>query len=38
MAELGILWVIMAVTIAVAGGLVLIFRGWMSRRDDLDRE
>lgn len=38
MAELGVLWAIMAATLAVMGGLLIVFRGWLRRRDEIDEE
>lgn len=38
MAELGVLLAIMAATLAVMGGLLVVFRGWLRRRDEIDED
>ena len=38
MAELGVLWGIIAVTLAVMGGLLVVFRPWLRHRDEIDED
>lgn len=38
MAELGVLLAIMVVTLAVLGGVLVVFGGWLRRRDEIDED
>jgi len=38
MAELGILLAFIGATLFLMGGLMVVFRGWMQRRVDMDKD